>query len=46
LQANIPKDDEVRLFVQILIVHYYSDAARREQFLRCQLYAICSLGIS
>ena len=45
-QANIPKDDEFRLFVQILVVHYYSDATKREQFLRCQLSSICSLGIS
>ena len=44
-QANIPKDDELRLFIQILMVHNYADATRREQFLRCQLYAICSLGI-
>lgn len=43
-QANIPKDDELRLFIQILMVHNYADATRREQFLRCQLYAICSLG--
>lgn len=45
-QANIPKDDEFRLFVQILMVCYYSSHNRREQFLRCQLYAVCSLGMS
>lgn len=42
-QANIPKDDQSRLFVQILEAYYYSNATRREQFLRCQLYAISSL---
>jgi hypothetical protein len=45
-QANIPIADETRLFVQILMVYYYSSNIRREQFLRCQLYAICSLGMS
>jgi Domain of Unknown Function (DUF908) len=43
-QTNIPKDDQFRLFVQVMVAHYYSDATRREQFLRCQLYAISSLG--
>lgn len=45
-QANIPKDDEFRLFVQILMVYYYPSYITREQFLRCQLYSICSLGMS
>ena len=44
-QANIPKDDQFRLFVQVMEAYYYSSAARREQFLRCQLYAISSLGM-
>ena len=43
-QANIPKDDQYRLFVQIMIAYYYSEPIRRQQFLRCQLYAIISLG--
>jgi Domain of Unknown Function (DUF908) len=43
-QANIPKDDEYRLFIQILQVYYYHSPIRREQFLRCQLIAIVSLG--
>lgn len=42
-QANIPKDDQFRLFVQIMIAYYYSSPIRRQQFLRCQLYAISSL---
>lgn len=45
VQANIPKDDQFRLFVQVMEAYYYSSAARREQFLRCQLYAISSLGM-
>lgn len=44
-QANIPKDDQYRLFIQVMEAHYYSNAARRQQFLRCQLYAISSLGM-
>jgi Domain of Unknown Function (DUF908) len=43
-QANIPKEDQFRLFVQILQVYYYPQQDRREQFLRCQLYAIASLA--
>jgi len=43
-QASIPKDDEFRLFIQILQVYYYPHQERREQFLRSQLYAIASLG--
>lgn len=43
-QTNLPEDDQYRLFVQMLIAHYYSDPARREQFLRCQLHAIFSLS--
>ena len=43
-QANIPKDDQYRLFVQIMMAYYYSSAIRRQQFLRCQLYAISSLS--
>jgi hypothetical protein len=45
-QGSIPKDDQFRLFIQIMQSYYYSTASRREQFLRCQLYAIASLGIS
>jgi Domain of Unknown Function (DUF908) len=45
-QASIPKDEQFKLFVQILIAHYYNNAADRQQFLRCQLYAISSLGMS
>jgi len=44
-QANIPKDDQFRLFVQVMEAYYYSNATRRQQFLRCQLYAISSLGM-
>jgi hypothetical protein len=44
-QANIPKDDQYRLFIQILGANYYSDTTRRQQFLRCQLFAISSLGM-
>jgi hypothetical protein len=44
-QANIPKDDQSRLFVQIMEAYYYPNATRRQQFLRCQLYAISSLCI-
>jgi len=43
-QAQIPKDDQYRLFVQILMVYYFHDENRREQFLRCQLAAISALG--
>jgi hypothetical protein len=43
-QANIPKEDQFRLFVQISMVYYVSDPIRREQFIRCQLSAICALG--
>lgn len=44
VQANIPKDDQFRLFVQVLQAAYYQTTARREQFLRCQLYAVLSLA--
>ena len=43
-QANIPKDEYFGLFIQIMQAYYYSNPGRREQFLRCQLYAISSLG--
>jgi hypothetical protein len=45
-EASIPKDEQFRLFIQVLIAANYSDAFKRQQFLRCQLYAICSLGMS
>jgi hypothetical protein len=45
-QASIPEDEQFKLFVQILIAYYYNNAADRQQFLRCQLYAISSLGMS
>lgn len=44
-QANIPKDDQYRLFVQIMMAYYYSSAIRRQQFVRCQIYAISALGM-
>jgi hypothetical protein len=44
-QADIPTDDQYRLFVQILVAHYYSDAIHRQQLLRCQLFTISSLGM-
>jgi len=43
-QGHIPEEDHGRLFVQILQAYYYNDPARREQFLRCQLHALLSLG--
>ena len=45
-QANMPKDDQFRLFVQLVMVSYFGDVMRREQFLRCQLHAISALGTS
>jgi hypothetical protein len=44
-QAQIPKEDQFRFFVQVLMVYYFHDSKRREQFLRCQLAAISALGI-
>jgi hypothetical protein len=43
-QADIPKDDQYRLFVQILVAANYNDAIRRQQLLRCQIFTISSLG--
>jgi hypothetical protein len=44
--ASVPKDDQFRLYVQILIAYYYGDPIERQQFLRCQLSAISSLGLN